>query len=305
MRLLRQLTVNDEILEKFPFKRELSMQAYLFENPEILNIDETYDEVQIYEEEITISDGGARNGGDGRIDLVASYASEHIAIIELKKDRLEEVHLEQLEGYLAKRKELHKQHRSIIDKDQTDTPGWIGILIGDSICGELESKISAGYMYQKIPIAAMTIERFRGKSGHVYVTTDTYFNNQSTSKDTTKYKYQGVTYGKGRLVLAVLKDYVAKYPNKTFSDLERDFPKALQGSAGVFKTKVIANKIFAKTTRKRHFIKDDEFISLSEGESIIAVSNQWGKDNVGKFIKHFNANIADSAGMNKIVESNA
>lgn len=30
MRVLRQGTINDEKLEKFPFRRELSMQAYFF-----------------------------------------------------------------------------------------------------------------------------------------------------------------------------------------------------------------------------------------------------------------------------------
>jgi len=88
MRVLRQVMINDEKLEKFPFRRELSMQAYIMENEEILNLDhDTYCDVQIYDEEISLK-GAGKGLTDGRLDLVASYGSEHIAIIELKKKKL-------------------------------------------------------------------------------------------------------------------------------------------------------------------------------------------------------------------------
>ena len=106
MRLLRQMSINDEMLAPFPFKRELSMQAYLLENPEILNIDDVYGDVQIYAEETPVMDGGINPDSNGRIDIVASYAGEHIAIIELKNAPLTVEHLEQLEAYLKVKEEL-------------------------------------------------------------------------------------------------------------------------------------------------------------------------------------------------------
>ena len=64
-----------------------------------------------------------------------------------------------------------------------NNPNWIGILIGDSISKGLAEKISNGYLFEnEIPIAALTIERYRG-NGNTYVITDTYFKNTSKSKD--------------------------------------------------------------------------------------------------------------------------
>ena len=117
MRLFRQVTMNDERLEKFPFKRELAMQAYILEHPQILKLDGKYDDVEIYEEEIPIKDGGKSK--DGRIDMVATYSGEHIAIIEFKKDILEQKHLTQLKGYLDQKERLEKLDPPILSKDQT------------------------------------------------------------------------------------------------------------------------------------------------------------------------------------------
>ena len=136
-----------------------------------------------------------------------------------------------------------------------------------------------------IPIAAMTIERFRSKTGHVYVTTDTYFKNTTTQHDRTKYTFNGNSYGKGRLVLAVLQHHIATNPNVSFSKLSRDFPRELQGSSGVFATLENANNIFSETGRKRHFIKTHEVLRLQNGQEI-AASNQWGKGNIDWFLEN-------------------
>ncbi len=36
MKILRHLTANEETLESFPFRRELSMESYLIENESVL-----------------------------------------------------------------------------------------------------------------------------------------------------------------------------------------------------------------------------------------------------------------------------
>ena len=282
MRVLRQLTINDEQLEKFPFRQELSMQAYLIENEEILNLDENiYCDVQIYDEEVQLKKSG-KNGGDGRIDLIASYGSEYIAIIELKKAKLTEGSLKQLEGYLGQKDELLRKTKNskILENEN---PDWIGILIGDSICPQLESKISDGYLFNgEIPIAALTIERFKG-NGNTYVITDLYFSNKSKSKNNDKYEFFDETYGKGRLVLAVIKRYVKDSEKVTLSDINDKFIPNLKNHADVVTTALNARKIYANKGRKRHFIKPDELIKLYDGTEI-AVNSQWG-NNIGESIK--------------------
>lgn len=55
MKLHRHLTANEELLERFDFKRELSMESYLIENEGVLALDDdTYSEVDIIEDELTL-----------------------------------------------------------------------------------------------------------------------------------------------------------------------------------------------------------------------------------------------------------
>ena len=107
---------------------------------------------------------------------------------------------------------------------------------------------------------------------------------ESNSKKYEKYIFEGQEYGKGRLVLAVVKAHVKAHPSMTFDDLLDTFPKRLQGSSrGVFDTKEKADAIFNREGRKRHFLIQEELIELSDG--IVAVSSQWGV-NTDNFIDH-------------------
>lgn len=284
MRVLRHFSANDEQLESFPFKRELSMESYLVENEGVLALDdELFCNVEIVEEELTLKQGRASKDTDGRIDILITYAAEYIGIVELKLGELEEIHLKQLEDYLLERDQVLDQYPDILNKEVTSEPKWIGVLAGASISPELAEKISRGYVTDSgIQIAALTIQRFRSAKGNVYVTTDTYFRNTLSSKDSTKYIFNGKSIGKGRLVLAVIKQHVENNPSLTFAELEKQFPKICQGSLGVFTTADAANDIYTKTNRSRHFVKPDELIILSD--SSIAVCSQWGIKNIDGFI---------------------
>lgn len=48
-------------------------------------------------------------------------------------------------------------------------------------------------------------------------------NEEQHSKDYTKYQFNGGIYGKGRLVLAVVQDYVEKHPTVTVPELQKTF----------------------------------------------------------------------------------
>lgn len=102
-----------------------------------------------------------------------------------------------------------------------------------------------------------------------------------------KYLFENREYGKGRLVLAVVTAHAKSNPHMTYSDLLATFPKRLQGSSrGVFDTKEMADEIFNREGRKRHFISPDELITLED--AVIAVSTQWGV-NTDNFIQHARA----------------
>ena len=88
--------------------------------------------------------------------------------------------------------------------------------------------------------------------------------------------------GKGHLVLEVIKQHVENNLTLTFAELEKQLPRRIQGARGVFCTDDEAHEIYTRD-RRRHFIKSDELIALSD--ATISVSNQWGIKNIGKFIK--------------------
>ncbi|MCP5304389.1 MAG: hypothetical protein H6953_02990 [Chromatiaceae bacterium] len=102
-------------------------------------------------------------------------------------------------------------------------------------------------------------------------------------RDTTKYRFRGKKLGKGRLVLAVIKEYVADHAGTSCHDLQVQFPKHLQGSNGVFNKEAEAREIVERTSHKRHFLKSNELIHLADCK--VAVSTEWGKGNIDNFIR--------------------
>ncbi len=290
MQIYRHFTANDVRLEPFPFRRELSMEAYLIENEGVLCLDDdVFSVVEIVEAELTLKQGRKSQATDGRIDILATYTQEYIAVIELKLGQLEVKHLDQIEDYLRQRDQITQQYPNILSKELTPKPKWIGILVGTAISSELASKLRQGHTVLGgpavlgIPVAALTVQRFRGSDGSVFVTTDTYFKPPAVGMDASKYKFDGQVFGKGRLVLAIVKRYVEAHPATTFAELQQAFPKHCQGALGVVATVEQANEIYAKTTRKRHFLDPEDVIQLQD--SRVAISSQWGIGNIGLFIK--------------------
>lgn len=284
MQILRHLTANNIQLEPMPFHRELSMEAYLIENEGVLALDsEIFNTVEIIETELTLKQGRKSKDTDGRIDILATYSEEYIGVIELKYGQLSQIHLDQLEDYFEQREQILKEYPDLIDQELSESAKWIGVLVGSSIDKELENKLANGYSgRQNIPIAALTIKRYRGSDGQIYVVTDTYFNSKTSAKDYTKYSFDGKTFGKGRLVLAVVRKFVEDHPEITYAELAKAFPKETQGSLGVFALKTEADQIYASTSRKRHFVDPDEIVKLKD--AVVVVCSQWGSRNIEKFL---------------------
>lgn len=281
MYLHKHISANNVSIENFPFQREIAMEAYLIENPTVLSMEtDGFNDVDILKCEVTLLDGRVDRNSDGRIDILAKYGQEYLAVVELKLGELTETHLIQLESYLKERQQILQKFPDIWDTTVSNQPKWIGVMIGATINPDLMLKIRKGYYYDiDIPIAALTINRYKGKDGNVYVVTDTYFIETVKNKDYTKYIFNGQKFGKNRLVLAVIKDSVENNPTITYSQLKSKFPDSLQGR------ETFTTETDAKSKRdRRNFIEPDELITLAD--ETIAVSTQWGLANINPFIDH-------------------
>lgn len=101
--------------------------------------------------------------------------------------------------------------------------------------------------------------------------------------DYTEYSIDGGQFlGKNKFVYAAVSLYVKQHPNATFADLEKAFPPELQGSFGVIRT---MEYIKEKNYNGRRYFKEPEYV-LHSGDNIpFAVSTEWGKGNIEKFVK--------------------
>ncbi len=265
-------------MKPYPFWKELAMEAYLLENEEILKLDDqNFSDVVVVDAELALKAG--RKSGDGRIDILAKYGGEYLGIVELKLNEINEESLGQLQDYLNVRGQI----LAIGDNwNEENPPKWVGVLVGSSISPRLQELLSNGYEYDGIPIAGMTIRRFRSEGNEIFVVADTYFKFNYTTKDYSKFIFNGEEFNKGRLVNAVMKHYVEMNPNISFAKLSHDFPKWVQGSFGVFTTVEEAEDIFQRWGHKRHYIKPEETIKLDD--QTIATCTQWNPENIQKFI---------------------
>ena len=149
MRIYRHLTANDVRLEPFPFRRELSMEAYLIENESVLGLDEdVFSAVEIVEAELSLKDGRKSKDSDGRVDILATYSQEYIAIVELKLGQLEELHLHQMEDYLRERRQIALKYPNILSAELAPNPKWIGVLVGTTISSALAEKLRSVHLFE-------------------------------------------------------------------------------------------------------------------------------------------------------------
>lgn len=94
------------------------------------------------------------------------------------------------------------------------------------------------------------------------------------------FEFNGNTYGKGPLVLAVVKEHAALNKGITHEQMKAAFPDSLLRGYGIFTTQVKADELCK--TRKRYFVKADQLVKLSD--ETIAICNQFTSDNIGAFL---------------------
>ncbi|MCF6190653.1 MAG: hypothetical protein L3J51_09245 [Cocleimonas sp.] len=103
-----------------------------------------------------------------------------------------------------------------------------------------------------------------------------------TGRDYTKYRFNGDLYGKRGLVLAVVKDYIFKNQKVTYEELNKIFPKKIQGSIGVLnKLKDVKIRYKGKNS-DRHYTNKEHILHTSDAK--IVVCTQWGIGNFNTFL---------------------
>ena len=290
MQIFKHITANSLSLVPFDFHRELSMEAYLIENEQILSLDqEGFKSPVIICDELTLKNTRKDGKNDGRIDLLVSYnESEFFGLVELKKGEVSEQNIDQLKDYLNKRQDIIDENLVLESVPEAKNYRWIGILVGTSISEPLRKMIVDGYRIvldsgTEIPLAALVIKRYRSDDGQIFVVTDSFVNLKLSNKDFSKFTFKNNTYAKNRLVLEVVKHFVELNPGISFAQLKVAFPDAIQPSYGIFQSVEEIN-LLKESYQKRYFMKDHELIMV--GDKLIAVCNQWGGLVHQRFVDH-------------------
>ena len=105
---------------------------------------------------------------------------------------------------------------------------------------------------------------------------------QKSSKDYTRYIFQGNAYNKRKLVLAIIQHWVAKNKPQNVAELIIAFPQEIR-SGEMFVPVRDAQLIYSRQGIYRHFLGDNEIVEFPDSTQY-AISNQWGKGNIEKFI---------------------
>lgn len=107
---------------------------------------------------------------------------------------------------------------------------------------------------------------------------------RESSKDYTRYLFDGTIYNKRKLVLAVVKKWAEMNGPQSIRELQTAFPQSLQ-AGGLFVEVGVAREVYARQGIPRHFLGQDETFIFPDS-SAYALSNQWGKSSISEFIKH-------------------
>ena len=94
-----------------------------------------------------------------------------------------------------------------------------------------------------------------------------------------KYKIAGDTqvYGKGRIIQAAVRKYVADHPKVTIKQLKEVFPDELLARFGVFQDEIGANNL-ASAGRQRYFMGENDGIKLGDKKVVYTCSQLTAKN---------------------------
>lgn len=108
-------------------------------------------------------------------------------------------------------------------------------------------------------------------------------NRKTSIKNYTKYLFEDNSYGKGKLVLALVKSFVSNNPDMQVVDIQKVFPKRLHSKFNV--VEVIKDAADKTDKQRRFFLDANQIIKLKDG-TVLAVCSQWGSNNIDNVINH-------------------
>ena len=146
---------------------------------------------------------------------------------------------------------------------------------------KLEQEVSTLKQAQKSNALPQLENSLQFPEGQTYAQIASYSPQPTGKRDTTRYMFDGNVYLKNRLVLAVVKAYVARNTSITRQQLKQVFDKTLQGSIGVVENADIA--ACRSDYEVRFFTKSEDVLHLVDGD--MYVCTQWGILNIPNFIK--------------------
>ncbi len=199
------------------------------------------------------------------------------AIVEFCEARIEEMN---------RQANLNKIKKGLIDNAQTQiTESLMSYLMekyGDAF-SETDIKGMLSQMRFSATMADVPTSPVHKDAPNGMTPLSTDSNTKSRTYDHTGYSLEGGAFlGKNKFVYAVVSTYVRQHPEATFEDIERVFPSELQGSFGVVQT---MDYIKSKNFKGRRYFKEPEYVLRSSDGVLFAVSTEWGKGNIEKFLK--------------------
>jgi len=209
------LSVNGSVLVPHPFANEASMEGYIYDNPSVLSLNPG--------EEDPVSIKGLQVKWEGRekfgrLDLLATYRRNTVAIVELKRGDLTSDHFNQLKGYFD-----NFNYSDNIKTLDVEPINWVGILVGTGISEKFEEKIPSLKIRDDIPLGIIVLKRFKNDS-QIMVVSDIV--KGLPGYDLTKYSLDGEgVYPRGVVAFELVKKIVAKYPDKPVEDIIKIFSK--------------------------------------------------------------------------------
>jgi hypothetical protein len=234
------------------------MEGYVVDNPNILSNESLGLHLpEIKAVEWTIKDGK-------RVDVLARYDNDTIAVIELKNVPVNKDALNQISEYI----QIVKSY------DDYNGADLIGILIGPSFEEEVLTEIgNSSYLY------GIELQRYF-EEDKWYIFMKWYYNQKKSKRDYTKYKFKGDTsiLGKGGLAYTMIVKYLQLHPDISFDELKEIFPDSL------------VNRGSLKTIAKESDIKDEDRYARYFKEPIkcidyeIIVSSQWDIRNIDNLL---------------------
>ncbi|MBR5898529.1 MAG: hypothetical protein IKZ14_03565 [Muribaculaceae bacterium] len=114
---------------------------------------------------------------------------------------------------------------------------------------------------------------------------------QQARLDKTKYSLNdSVPLSKGKLAVMIVKEYVKKYPQATFDEIQQKFPDVLIPSSYrslglIVKAEIVANsELLPKYKNKRYYYDTKDFWLKSSDGIEFLVNNQWDINSIGDII---------------------